>query len=185
MKRLFKFKYPKLLLLILLSVLAYHIFSNDAVQNYVANLDGLGYLGIFVAGMCFSFGFSTPFAIGFFVISQPDNILLAALIGGAGALVSDLFIFKLIRFSFMDEFKRLEKTDAIRTINKPLNSRWIHRIKIYLLYIFAGIVIASPLPDELGVSMLAGLSKIKTHVLAIISFIMNSFGIFLMLLIGK
>jgi hypothetical protein len=155
------------------------------VQDYVANLGSIGYLETFIAGMLFSFGFSTPFAIGFFLIAKPENIFLAALIGGAGALISDLLIFKLIRFSFMDEFKRLEKTTAIKEINHLLNSRWIYKIKIYLLYIFAGLVIASPLPDELGVSMLAGLTKIKTHILVIVSFIMNSLGIFIMLLIAR
>lgn len=65
MKRLFRFGYPKLFLLVVFSVLAYFIFSNDGVMNYVSSLGDLGYLGIFIAGICFSFGFSTPFAIGF------------------------------------------------------------------------------------------------------------------------
>lgn len=85
----------------------------------------------------------------------------------------------------MDEFKRLKYTKPIVEVNKILSSRLLHRIKNYLLFVFAGLVIASPLPDELGVSMLAGLTRIKVRVLAIISFVMNSFGIFIILLIGK
>jgi uncharacterized membrane protein YdjX (TVP38/TMEM64 family) len=154
-------------------------------MNYVSSLGDFGYFDIFIAGICFSFGFSTPFAIGFFIISNPSNILLAALIGGLGALVSDLLIFKIIRFSFMDEFKRLKKSRPIVEVDRMLDSHWIHGVKNYLLFVFAGLVIASPLPDELGVSMLAGLTRIKVYLLAIISFIMNSFGIFIMLLIGS
>jgi uncharacterized membrane protein YdjX (TVP38/TMEM64 family) len=49
------------------------------------------------------------------------------------------------------------------------------------MYAFAGILIASPLPDEAGVIMLAGLTKIKTWALAIISIILNTIGILIML----
>ncbi len=185
MKRLFKFKYPKLFLLGVFCVLSYFIFSNSTVNSYVSSLGVLGYFGIFIAGICFAFGFSAPLAVGFFLIANIDNIFLAACIAGVGSLISDLLIFKIIRFSFMDEFERLKKSRAIVETNRILSSRLLYRIKNYLLFVFAGIVIASPLPDELGVSMLAGLTKIKVRVLAIISFLMNSFGIFILLLVGK
>ena len=185
MRRLFRFRYPKITLLILFSILSYFLFSNSNVQGFVSQLEGFRYLGIFIAGLLFSFGFTTPFAIGFFIVANPGNIYLAALIGGLGALISDLLIFKIIRFSFMKEFKRLEKTDAMKKIKLILSHRFLSKIKVYLLYAFAGIVIASPLPDELGVTMLAGLSKIKTGKLAIISFIMNTIGILVLLLIGS
>jgi uncharacterized membrane protein YdjX (TVP38/TMEM64 family) len=51
------------------------------------------------------------------------------------------------------------------------------------MYAIAGLIISSPLPDELGVSMLAGLTTINAKKLSIISFIMNSLGILIMLMI--
>lgn len=183
MERLFNFRYPKLFLLIIISVLSYYLFSQTTVGSFVKNLHEFSYLGIFIAGLFFSFGFSTPLAVGFFVVAEPSNIFLAAILGGAGALISDLFIFKMIRFSFMDEFKRLEKSKAVKEIHILLNTRFLSKFKNYLLFVFAGIVIASPLPDELGVTMLAGMTKIKTIWLAIISFCFNTLGILIMLLI--
>ena len=85
----------------------------------------------------------------------------------------------------MDEFNRLENTTPMKQIRKELKKDFGKKIRNYILYFFAGIIIASPLPDELGVSMLAGLSDIKIKVLTTISFIMNSFGIFVVLLIGN
>src|SRR3989344_289257 len=105
MKRLFVFQYQKFFALKFLGL----EFHNDFVQSIVISLGELSYLGIFIAGLFFSFGFTTPFAIGFFLTVGAENIFIAALIGGCGALISDILIFKLIRFSFMDEFKRLEK----------------------------------------------------------------------------
>ena len=80
----------------------------------------------------------------------------------------------------MDEFRRLGKTKTMReivSIEPDINKK----IKHYLLYAFAGIVIASPLPDELGVSMLAWLGRIKSLPLATITFLANTIGIFVML----
>ncbi|MEK6927679.1 MAG: hypothetical protein AABX11_04565 [Nanoarchaeota archaeon] len=183
MHRLFKFKYPKITLLIVISIAAYFLFNLPEVSEFFLKLNGLSYLGIFIAGLLFSFGFTTPLAIGIFIVSAPENILLAAIIGGFGAMLSDITIFKIIRFSFMDEFNRLEKTHPAKIINAEIKKEIPKKIRNYLLYFLAGLIIASPLPDEVGVTMLAGLSHIKTIYLAIIGLIFNTLGIFVMLLI--
>jgi hypothetical protein len=183
MKRFFRFKYPKLTLLILISIIAYGMFSNPDVAGAVASLGNLSYLGVLIAGMFFSFGFITPIAVGFFVTAAPGNILLAAIIGGLGATLSDLLIFIFFRFSFKEEFARLSKTTAIKELSTLMDKELGHKIKVYFMYAFAGLIIASPLPDEAGVLMLSGLSKIKASRLAIISFIFNTLGILVMLLI--
>lgn len=181
MKRLFKFRYPKIAILILLMGVAYIIFSEPSIGNSVNSLGNYGYIGNLIAGILFSFGFTTPFAVGFFIVYNTDNILLTAIIGGIGALISDLLIFKIIKFSFMDEFKRLEKTERIQELNWLINYEFGHKIRNYLMYIFAGVVIASPLPDELGVIMLAGLTRIRLRSFMIISFLFNTIGIYVML----
>ena len=183
MKRLFKFKYPKLVLLVILVIISYIVFRNPHVNILVQGLGNLDYIGLFIAGLLFSFGFTTPFAIGFFLISNPSNIYLAALIGGLGALISDFAIFKIIKFSFMDEFNLLQKTEPVRGIEKIMTSHLPSRIKLYFLYVFSGIIIASPLPDELGVTMLAGLSHIRASIFLLISLICNTLGILVLLLI--
>lgn len=179
----FHFHYRKLFLLVLVALIAYFIFRNPEVQGFVSSLGKLEYLGIFIAGMLFTFGFTTPFAVGFFVVLNPSNPFLVALIGGVGALVGDLFIFSVIRFSFIDEFKRLEKTSVIKGIRNEMKTHFSHRVRLYILYALAGIIIASPLPDEAGVIMLAGLTNIRAKVMASISFLFNSLGIFIMCLI--
>jgi uncharacterized membrane protein YdjX (TVP38/TMEM64 family) len=178
-----KFRYPKLALFILCIIFAYIIFRNPDVSNFIKSLGNLGYLGIFIAGMFFTFGFTTPFSVGFFISLNPSNIWLSGILGGLGALAGDLFIFKFVRMSFMDEFKRLENTKLLKEINHLIASHIKHKIKVYLLYIFAGILIASPLPDEAGVLVLAGFSHIKIKMFMLISFIFNTSGILIMLLI--
>ena len=179
MRILFKFKYPKLTLLLICIVAAYFVFSLESTQQFMASL-GTKYFGVAIAGFLFSFGFTTPFAIGAFVTMNPQNIFLSAIVGGFFAMLADLLIFSIIKISFMDEFRKLGRTKAMKEIVsfEPTLNR---KIKHYFLYAFAGIVIASPLPDELGVSMLAWLGRIKSLPLAIVTFAANTIGIFVML----
>jgi len=181
LKILSGFHYPKITGLIAAIIAAYFIFSNPQVASYVSSLGSWGYFGVFIAGLLFTSGFTTPFAIGFFVTLNPESIWLIGVIGGLGAMLGDLLIFKFIRFSFMDEFHRLKRTTIMKKISSLIDNTLGHKIKIYLMYSFAGFLIASPLPDEAAVIMLAGLTKIKANILAIISFVMNTIGILIFL----
>jgi len=175
------FRYPKIFLLVLCIIAAYFIFSNPLVQSYIAHLNQLGYFGVFIAGMFFTFGFTTPFSTGFFIVLNPDNILLAGLLGGLGALLGDLFIFNFVRMSFMDEFERLKKEKLSVKIGQFIDTNLSQKIKLYLMYAFAGFIIASPLPDEAGIIFLAGMTNISQKVLIPISFIFNTLGILVLL----
>ncbi|MCK9595775.1 hypothetical protein M0R19_01155 [Candidatus Pacearchaeota archaeon] len=180
-KKIFSFKYPKLVLLIILIALAYYIFTKPFMSEFMQLFNKLGIFGTFISGILITFGFTAPFAIGLLIKTNIQNIFLASLIGGIGATIGDLFIFSTIKLSFMDEFKRLEKTKAINKIKKIVKNNKHILIKHYLLYIFAGIIIASPLPDEIGVSMLAGLTTIDKKRLAITSFLLHTSAIFFIL----
>ena len=182
-RKLFAFRYPKLTLLLISIIGAYYLFALSSVEAFLDNLGQLKYLGIFVAGLLFSFGFTTPFAIGIFASISPANILLASIIGSCGALLSDLCIYKMIKISFMNEFKRLQRTLPFKTLQRTINQSLTNRLKNYLLYFLVGFIIASPLPDEIGITMLAGLTAIRVRMLAFLSFIFNMLGILIILII--
>ncbi len=185
MLRWCRITYPKLVLLATSIIAAYYVFTLPAISSFLNSFGAFGYIGIFIAGLLFSFGFTTPFAIGLFATLNPANIFIASIIGGIGALVSDLCIYMFIKFSFMDEFTRLQKTRPFQMIIKTFTNNLAAKIRIYLLYMAAGIILASPLPDEIGISMLAGITTVKTKNLALLSFIMNTLGVFIVLFISR
>ena len=132
--------------------------------------------------MLYAYGFTAaPATSAILIASKNQSVEIAAIIGGLGALVGDLFIFKLIRVSLKDEIEKLCKEKIIvRTKEKlPLF------FKKYFLPIVACIIIASPLPDEIGVSLLSGATKISTKTFSFISYILNTIGILVILIIGK
>jgi hypothetical protein len=178
-KKLFGIKYPKLIILILSIILSFIVFRNPTISGYIVSLGKLNSLGMFLGGMLSSFGFSAPFAIGFFIVSHPQNILLATVIGTSGAVISDVLIFKVIKISFLDEFEELERTKTLHKIKKIVDKNIALKIRHYLMYLFAGIMIVTPLPDEIGVSMIAGLTTIKQRVLGVASFALHFTALYL------
>ena len=183
-QRLVAFKHLKFLVLVVSILLAYYIFSRPTILGLVLEFTKLGHIGMFAAGALFSFGVSAPFSIGFFLVAKPENIILATILAGLGGMAVDIFIFHVMKFSFRNEFEELKKKKIIRKIEKIVEKNKHVLIRHYLLYIFAGIMIATPLPDELAVSMLAGLTTIKPMKLAVISFVLHSLVVFLLLYFG-
>lgn len=173
-------------MLIISITASYILFNTFTFQHFVHGLNAYSYLGIFIAGMLFTFGFSAPFAVAFFVAINGDvNIIDAALVGGFGAFIGDIIIFNLIRFSFMDELTRIKHFHMFQTFNRIFQKNILFRIRTYLTLVLAGIIIASPLPDEIGVAMLAGFTEVNEKAFAVISFILNSMGILVILLLAS
>ncbi len=179
----FRYRYKKLTILILAVIASYFIFTNSGISSVITLSDELEYFGIFIAGILLSFGFSAPFATGFFLISSPESIIMAAIIASFGSLISDMLIFKFIKMSFMDEFHRLKKTTLIKELHSSMKNHIPSKIKIHVYYSIIGILIASPIPDEIGISLLAGMTKIKPLAMAVLSFVLHAIGIFILLTI--
>ena len=172
--------YPKLTILIATYIIAYIIFSDGINTQFHDFLIPLGYIGIFITGILYTYGFTSAIATAALLILAGDqNIFLAAIIGGLGAMIGDLTIFKFIKHSVDDEFRNLTKEKAISYIISHIPKK----LKKHLAIVIGCLVLSSPLPDEVGVTMLAGLTHIKTFNLAVLSFFFNSLGIFIMLLI--
>jgi len=178
---LFKYKYSKLIILTITVTLAYLIFREPGIYKYINSLNSLSYAGVFIAGMLFVFMFSAPFGIGYFVALNPANLWLAAIIGGVGAATADVLIFKFFKASFKDEIEDVEDNPIFKKFSKRLKTKLKAKVRLYLMYLLAGFIIATPLPDEVGVLMLAGLKKVDPVKLAIIAFFMHTIMIGLLL----
>ena len=175
-------KYPKFALLIITFLLAYFIFHGKTYPPLHNFFVSLGYFGTLVAGMLFAYGFTAaPATAILLILAKEQNFLVAGLIAGFGALIADLVIFKFIRSSFKDEVNKLSQEKIVQNINNHTPNS----LKRYLLPVFAGFIIASPLPDEIGVTMLAASKVISMKIFSIVSYMLNTAGIFIILFIGN
>ena len=177
--------YPKLTLLFCSFVLAYVLYAIGMFDVLDAMFAGYGYLSMFIGGLLFSFGFTTPFGIGLFIAGADHvNPFIAAGIGALGALCADFLIFELCRLSlFRHEIHQLTTTRMFLNIRSLFFHRSVsEKLRRYLLWSMAGFVIASPLPDEFGVAMISGLSQLRGRDFAWLCLVFNGLGIFLILL---
>ena len=178
-------KYPKLLLLACTVILATVMFRTESTQSFFHGLGDFGYISAFFGGMLFAFGFGAPFGVAILAtIANDVNIFIGAGLGGLGALLSDYLLFKFIRLTFNDEIERFKNSKSFGLFHGLLIRRIPPKISFYISLGIAGIVIASPLPDEFGVALLAGITTVRERTFAIISFALNTLGILAVLEIG-
>ena len=165
------------LAIIVFSFIAAMIFvKTGTLKNILDSAQGLKFLGSFVSGIFFVSVFTAvPATVIIAELAKTDSIFLVALFGGLGALFGDLIIFKFIKDSLSEDFFYLIKksgSERFFSIFKLKLFRW-------LVPFFGALVVASPLPDEIGLMMM-GLSKMKTSLFVPISFALNSLGILIL-----
>lgn len=148
----------------------------ESFRLWVVNLNSYGYLGAFVGGMLFVSTFTVGIGVVvLFILAQYLQPLEIGLVAGWGALVADYIIFCFIRNGLKDELVEVYKdVDRKGRLKKLVRSRRFG----WALPILGAIIIASPLPDELGVGLL-GISEVKTDHFLLLSYVLNFVGIFL------
>ena len=185
MKKGLYWKYPRFLALAGSLILAYVLFAGLETQPHTERLKSLEYLGMYVVGIFYSYGFTgPPAAAALLIIGKDLNIALAGIVAGLGAMTGDLILFRLIRHSFVAEMQRLRHERIFRffleRIPLPLKKHASH-----LLPIIGCLVIASPLPDEIGIVLIASSNKISTEVFSILCYFLNTGGIMILLALGR
>lgn len=175
------FKYPRLTLLIVILLITFFVFSLEGrlIQQIVTPL---GFLGAAIAGFLYAFSFTAFAATGILlVLGKSDNFFLLGIIAGAGSLIADLLILNFAKVSFGMEFKKLYKEPVLKKIISPIPMPLQHILKV----IVAMIIIASPLPDEAGVTLLSNGYRLPNAIFSLLSFTLNAGGILLILYAGN
>lgn len=155
-------------------VLAVILVRTDALVGILARSEELEFWGSFVAGIFFTSIFTVaPAAVTLGEIAQEYSLFLTAFAGGAGAVVGDLIIFRFVRDRLSEHVMELFTARGGRSRMQKLMQVPLFR---WLTFLAGGLIIASPLPDELGVILL-GFSKMKVSGFIILSFVFNFIGI--------
>jgi len=177
MSKLYKHrKYKNLTFFIISLALAFFILRNETIHSYLLHLGNFGYFGAFLAGILFVSTFTVATgAIILLVLAETLSPIEIGLVAGFGAVVGDFIIFRFVQDDLANEIKGIYNLfDRKHHFKKVLHSKYFS----WTLPVIGAAIIASPLPDEIGVSLM-GISKMKTYKFLLISFILNAIGIFL------
>ena len=169
--------------IIFLSILiAVVLVKTDVLIKILLSARELEFLGSFVAGIFFTSVFTTaPSVVTLGELARDNSVFLVAVFGGLGAMVGDWIIFRFVRDRFSEHLLEL-----LRHKKAGKRIRAVFRLKLFrwLAFFIGGLVIASPLPDELGIA-LWGFSKLGGWRVLLFSFISNTLGILLIGLVAK
>ena len=170
-------------LIISLSILiAVIIHQLRFLENFFEASTGTYFFLIaFVSGIFFASTFTVTISTSIFLsLVQTHNPLVISLVGGLGALMGDTFIFKFLKDDLIADFEYLETHFPQKIAKRIIHSKLIFWFAPFI----AAFLIASPLPDEIGLLMLAGI-KLKYRHFSIISFVLNTLGILVITFFGK
>lgn len=170
-----RWKYKNTFMLLVSLLAFFWLAKTPLVDTVVQQVGNLGYIGAFITGIFFVSTFTVaPAAVILFHLADTLHPIEVALLAGLGAMVGDYIIFRFMKDKVFEELLPLIRrmhTPKIKVLFKSPYFAWV-------LPVFGAFIIASPLPDEVGVGML-GLSKIKRWQFFLLAFVLNAVGIFL------
>lgn len=166
---------------ILISVLFAGVLVRfGVIKNIIGIAEEGKIIGSFLAGVFFTSAFTiSPASVAIAELSHTMSMWVLAFCGACGAVVGDMILFLFIRDRFADDLERALRAYHDRKLTRFFHRKFFH----WLTPLIGAFIIASPLPDEMGITML-GISKIRTRNLIIISFIMNFAGVLLVALVA-
>lgn len=160
----------------LLSVIyAFVLFNSPTFRGVLTSLGGMGYVGAFIGGMLFVSTFSV--SIGMVALIMLAKVLHPAemlVFAGLGAFAGDMIIFQYVRSrGLVDEIKHFFEYFGGDHLQHLFHTKYF----AWSLPVIGALIMASPLPDELGVSLM-GISKMSPYKFAALSLLLNGVSIF-------
>lgn len=171
-----KWRYKNLTFLFISIIVAFSLSRYEPFHSFLLHLGTLGYLGAFIAGILFVSTFTVAIgAIVLLVLAERLSPIEIGIIAGIGAVFGDFIIFRFVKDNLAREVRDIyDHIDGDHHIQKVFHSKYFS----WTLPVIGAIIIATPFPDEIGVSLM-GISKMKSYQFLAISFILNAVGIFL------
>ncbi len=185
----YKWKHKNLILIFAATALSVYILNSPQVIQLVDGSGSFGYAGAFVAGFFFSSLFTVPIAtVVLAMLGKTHDPLLIAFIGASGTMIADFIIFKLVRKSIDSLSEEIAEIKIFMERHSPMHfsekNNIVRWARIHMMPVFAGLIIASPLPDEVAIGMLSAAHYSRNKML-LLSFVSNFIGIFIIAYLGK
>lgn len=155
--------------------LVWWLVKDGLLHTIVDSVLPIRFVAELMAGVFYASFLTSPLSIAMLaVLAERNNPILIALFGGLGAVLGDFIILKFFKAELSNEADTISRDLQLQKVNNFLK-KW--RLE-FLTPMLGAIIIASPLPDELGLVLL-GVSHLKYYQIALLSYILNTAGILL------
>lgn len=177
-KKWHRYHYKNLTYVAISIILALFLLRIEGFHNFLFNLGNFGYIGAFIGGLLYVSTFTVSIgSVILIVLAQKLNPVEIGLLGGLGGVIGDFVIFRFIRNrGFVNEVKHLFQYLGGDKITHLIHTKYFS----WTLPVIGALIIASPFPDEFGISLM-GISRMKTSQFILLSFILDTVGVFLII----
>lgn len=177
-----RWKYQNLTFLVISIIVAIFLSRYEPFHEFLLRLGEFGYVGAFIAGILFVSTFTVATgAVILLVLAERLSPIEIGIIAGLGAVFGDFVIFRFVKDNLANEVESIyNHIDGDHHIRRVFHSKYFS----WSVPVIGAIIVASPFPDEIGVSLM-GISKMKTYKFLLVSFILNAIGIFLIVSASK
>ena|SRR3989344_925814 len=179
----FKLKIQRDVALLALSIaIAAVLVLGGIAEGLAETLGGWGVFGALLAGIGFSSAFfAVPATVILFTLAQ-DHLpfWLVAIAGGLGAMAGDWLIFRFLREGIAEDFRFIIERGGMERLRALFQSRLFYWFGSFI----AALIIASPLPDEVGLALF-GILRFDVKRFLPISFALNFLGILVVTLLAQ
>ncbi|MDO8561960.1 MAG: hypothetical protein Q7S05_04000 [bacterium] len=161
--------------IVALSALVAIILAKTGVlKDLLTSTQELKFLGSFLTGIFFTSVFTViPASVVLGELAQSNSIWEVAILGGMGAAIGDLLIFRFVEDHLADDFRAILGKKREHRIASIFHLRFFR----WLVPILGAAIVAAPfIPDEIGLTMM-GLTKMRVFVFLPVSFLCNFSGI--------
>ena len=164
-----KWRYKHITLLLLGIFLSIILSRVEALNSFLLNLGTLRYIGAFLGGALFVSTFSIGTGVLILLrLAKTLHPLEIGILAGMGAVLADFMFFRYARNGLKEEivpiYNRLGGTHLTKFLN--------HKHLRWTIPVIGALIIASPLPDEIGAGIL-GITRIKTYQFLILSWVVT------------
>lgn len=176
MRFLKNYKYKNLTLIFISILLAVFLSKYNFFNQFLFGTRNIPLAGSFIAGALYVCSFTAAFGVLMLAdLSKKISPIEIALLAGLGGTVADFLIFRFLKNNLLSEITSIYNKLGGRYLTKLIYNRFLK----WSLPIIGAIIIASPFPDELGISLM-GLTNIKNYKFILLCLALNATGIFLL-----
>lgn len=162
-------------------IIAIILARTGVLKDFLFASQGAEILGAFLAGIFFTSLLTVaPATVVLAELAQKQPLWQLSLVGGLGALLGDYIIFQFIKDRLSGHLHDY--------LNRGRSRRFLALFRLgiwrWIMFALGALVIASPLPDEVGLMMM-GLTRVKTSYFVFLSFTLNALGILAVGLVAR
>jgi len=172
--------YKNTTLLFLTLVALFYLKDSGIADQGILQIQRLGYPGAFLTGILFVSTFTiAPAVIVLFNLAKTMDPLALAVLAGLGGMVGDYVIYSFLKDGVFDELK----PGFMKLFSSP-KKIFSSPFFAWFTPLLGAVLIASPLPDEIGLGLL-GMSHLSRWQFLLLTFCLDTLGVLLIILLAR